>query len=248
MIIYPCAKINLALDILGKDKKSGYHFINTIFHKINLFDEIEIKQSKDWKFEFWTDKDYIDIKEIDFQKNIFHKLLNSLDLLPKKKYFLKIKKNIPIAMGMGGASSDVAEFMKFLKIKKNVAKSVGMDVANFFYKEKTTFGENFGEKITSIKKFEIKKIALFIPKEKMKTKDAYKKIDLKKCGKNQKKTEKIINGNFDKKFFHNDFLTIDKLTKIKNLLGNEFFLTGSGAGFFSVSNFDDIKGFEKIIV
>ena len=36
------AKINLSLDVLKK-RKDGYHNINTIFQRINLFDELDIK-------------------------------------------------------------------------------------------------------------------------------------------------------------------------------------------------------------
>ena len=33
------------MDILGRDKKTGFHFISTIFHEIaHLYDEIEITQ------------------------------------------------------------------------------------------------------------------------------------------------------------------------------------------------------------
>ena len=35
------AKINLTLDILDQDEESGYHRIQTIFQRINLFDELE---------------------------------------------------------------------------------------------------------------------------------------------------------------------------------------------------------------
>ena len=36
------AKINLSLDVLKK-RKDGYHNIDTIFQRINLFDELDIK-------------------------------------------------------------------------------------------------------------------------------------------------------------------------------------------------------------
>ena len=48
MKIKAYAKINLALEV--KDSVNGYHMLNNIMSKIDLFDEIEIKKS---------DKDFI---------------------------------------------------------------------------------------------------------------------------------------------------------------------------------------------
>ena len=42
MITFPCAKINLGLNIVGK-RKDGYHNLETVFYPIPLTDALEIK-------------------------------------------------------------------------------------------------------------------------------------------------------------------------------------------------------------
>ena len=42
MITFPCAKINLGLNIVSK-RKDGYHNLETVFYPIPLTDALEIK-------------------------------------------------------------------------------------------------------------------------------------------------------------------------------------------------------------
>ena len=42
MIVFPCAKINLGLNIVSK-REDGYHNLETVFYPIPLYDALEIK-------------------------------------------------------------------------------------------------------------------------------------------------------------------------------------------------------------
>ena len=42
MIVFPCAKSNLGLNIVGK-REDGYHNLETVFYPIPLYDALEIK-------------------------------------------------------------------------------------------------------------------------------------------------------------------------------------------------------------
>ena len=112
------AKINLALNIVGKSK--FLHKIESIISFLNLCDEISIKQIK-------KKKHFIKFKG-KFSKNVgrvnsISKLLKILDnkkLLNDKKYEIIIKKNIPTQAGLGGGSMNAASVLKFLIKKQNL--------------------------------------------------------------------------------------------------------------------------------
>ena len=130
------AKINLALHVTGKLSK--LHKIESIVKFIKLHDLITIKEinSKNHKISFYGN----------FSKNIsrnntVNKLFNILDdkkLLNKKKFQIKIKKNIPQEAGLGGGSMNAANILNFLLKKKfiklnqkkilKISSSIGSDV------------------------------------------------------------------------------------------------------------------------
>ena len=129
------AKINLALNIVGKLKK--LHKIESLIAFIDLHDLIFIKSIRS--------KNHRIIFNGKFSKNInsnntITKLLKVLEKkkLINQKYFIKIIKNIPQKSGLGGGSMNAANIFKyFLKrkiIKLNtsqiseIAYNVGSDV------------------------------------------------------------------------------------------------------------------------
>ena len=102
MKVKACAKINLTLDIIGK-RCDGYHIIDSVFQSVNLFDEIFIEKSSGITVG-------CSVGSIDNQNNIVYKAA--------EKFFentkinggaaIEIKKNIPLAAGLGGGSADAA--------------------------------------------------------------------------------------------------------------------------------------------
>ena len=135
-VIKSYAKINLALNVIGK--KIKLHKIESILSFIDLHDLITLKQIKK--------KNHKVIFKGEFSKNISKintvtsllKLLDKKNLLNYKKFEIKIVKNIPQEAGMGGGSMNAASLINFfiskkmLKIKKNelirLAKQIGSDV------------------------------------------------------------------------------------------------------------------------
>jgi len=110
------AKINLALNIVGKNK--FLHKIETIVAFVNLHDEISIKKIN-------SDNHIIKFKG-EFSKNINKKntILRLLDLLEKKKllndkkFQINILKRIPNKAGLGGGSMNAASILSFFYEKK----------------------------------------------------------------------------------------------------------------------------------
>jgi 4-diphosphocytidyl-2-C-methyl-D-erythritol kinase len=130
------AKINLALNVTGKNKK--LHKIESLISFIDLHDLIYLKQIKE--------KDHKILFKGKFSKNIgkintitnLLKLLDKKKLLDNKKYEIIIIKNIPQEAGMGGGSMNAASLINFfinkikIKIKKNklikLTSQIGSDV------------------------------------------------------------------------------------------------------------------------
>ena len=138
------AKINIALNIIGKTKY--LHKIESIVAFVSLHDVISIKQTKFPKHSItFGGKFSKNIKK----NNSILKLFNLLDkekLLNNQKFKIEIHKNIPVKAGLGGGSMNAASILKYLIKKKiirptkkqifSICKSIGSDVIlglNFTY-------------------------------------------------------------------------------------------------------------------
>lgn len=103
------AKINLGLRILEK-RPDGYHNIETVFQRIDLFDEIELSSSSTIKVVSTSDEVPGD------ESNICHKaarlLRNHLGI--SGGVCISINKKIPVGAGLGGGSSDAATVLRVL--------------------------------------------------------------------------------------------------------------------------------------
>ena len=130
------AKINLALNVTGKNKK--LHRIESLITFIDLHDLIYLKKikTKNHKINF-KGKFSKNISKINTVRNLL-KLLDEKKLLNNQKFDIKIIKNIPQEAGMGGGSMNAASLINFfikkkiLRIKNNEIKKltsqIGSDV------------------------------------------------------------------------------------------------------------------------
>ncbi len=228
--IKAAAKINLTLDVLGK-VENGYHKISTIFQQINLYDEIIFKKLSTTGIKLTIkgpESDMLKSQQALEQNSI----AQSIKILQAKypqlqKIGLKIslKKNIPVAAGLGGGSSDAAATFKainrlyHLKITnrqlQNLASKVGAD-APFFIDGGLALGSHFGEKISSIPRFKnnLKNLLIIVPKnvQKISTQKAYQALDrlLESSNRqslNKRSTKALLKAlkSQNQIFFHNDF-------------------------------------------
>lgn len=110
MIVFPPAKINLGLHIVGK-RKDGYHEIETCLIPVPLYDALEIIISDKLTFHSsgidipGQDKDNLVLKAYSLLKKDFN------DLPPVSIHLHKV---IPIGAGLGGGSSDAAFALKLM--------------------------------------------------------------------------------------------------------------------------------------
>ena len=101
------AKVNSHLNVMSK-LDNGYHEINTHFQIIDLYDEIEFKES---------DEIQVDSNEKIINRN--NSIAKTIKWFNQKykvnqKFKIKIKKLIPIGAGLGGGSSNAAICLQFL--------------------------------------------------------------------------------------------------------------------------------------
>lgn len=151
MNIKSFAKINFGLQVLNK-REDNFHNINTIFAKIDLFDELIITESD--KLEVYSDIDL----GIEMEENLVYQAAEKLQrrLRISDGARIDIKKNIPAGGGLGGGSSNAAYALKALlkhwssggRIKEPeiVAKTIGSDVP-FFLDQGFAVGRSRGEQL-----------------------------------------------------------------------------------------------------
>ena len=114
------AKINLSLNVIKK-LPNNYHKIESLVTFVNLSDEIYIRPIKSKKNKIFFYGNFSKgIRKINSISKTF-KILNKFNLIKKKKFEVKIKKNIPQKSGMGGGSMNSASILNYL-LKKKVIK------------------------------------------------------------------------------------------------------------------------------
>lgn len=260
MIYYSHAKVNLALDIIGKDA-SGYHELRTILQTIPLMDDIDFYQTPGtgkFNIKFRGDE----AKGINPADNTVASAIKALSKKWefKNDYEILVNKNIPVAAGLGGGSSNAATTITALNSlevmtltpdeMREIGAEIGMDVP-FFIEGGAGYGTHFGEKIEVLGTFnewskwsEMYKV-LIIPKKRQLTEEAFKNIILDDCGKNTSKTDEMLKGfteeNSELIFpnFHNDFEKFagDDFAKIKSTIkADHIMLCGSGTSVFALSS------------
>ena len=125
------AKINLSINIIKK-LTSNFHKIESLVSFIDLHDLIYLRQIKSMKHKVSFSGKFS--KGIN-RKNTITKLLAILDqknFLKKKKFEIKIIKNIPQKSGMGGGSMNAASLINFF-LKKKIFKLNNVELKKLCY-------------------------------------------------------------------------------------------------------------------
>lgn len=174
------AKLNLSLDVTGK-RENGYHDIKTLMVMTDLYDEM--KFSKSDKLEILGDFDF------DMKENFIYKAYLALrDYVAKDLPFkVEIEKNIPIAGGLaGGTSNGAGTFYALndlydLKIpKKDLIKLSSSLGADFTYMMTggTKLASGIGEILKEVRPIELDKVLVVNPGYGVSTKEVYESIKI----------------------------------------------------------------------
>ena len=249
------AKINLSIDVLGK-RQDGYHLVEMIMQTIDLYDLIEINEK---------DNDQITIKSTSDEipldcNNLVYKAANLI-----KKTFninkgveIHIKKNIPVAAGMAGGSSNAAAVLVGLNKLWNLNLSnqqlekiglkLGADVP-FCINGGAVLALGIGEELTPIKGL-TKDVCILVCKPDLfvSTKEVYECIDSKDIDKrpNNKFLIECLKNEDTRQLAENMFnvlegVTMDKhpvIQQIKDIMTNNralgAMMSGSGPTVFGL--------------
>lgn len=218
------AKINLSIDVLGK-RLDGYHLVEMIMQTIDLFDRIKI-------FSLEEDKIIIESNSKDIpldSKNIVYK---AADLIKnhcniRKGIKIYIEKNIPIAAGMAGGSSNAAAVLVGLNklwnlnLSKEELKVLGLKLGAdvpFCIEGEASLAENIGEKLTKIDGLSQDAFVLVCkPDLFVSTKEIYEEIDSKIIEKrpNNKLLIQLLKENNIEMLAKNMYNVLEEVTKEK---------------------------------
>lgn len=179
------AKINLSLDVIGK-RDDGYHLLKMLMQTIDLYDLIEIKKIKKGII-IECDREYIPKNSRNLAYKAAELFLNKYNINSGVK--INIIKNIPVAAGLAGGSTDAATVLKIMRDifrpninneqLKEISLNIGADVP-FCVEGGTALCEGIGEKITTIKPFKDKILVLVKPNFGVSTKDVYSNLRIEK--------------------------------------------------------------------
>jgi len=145
------AKINLTLEVLG-ERRDGYHEIASIIQTIGLYDILTLEPARGLEVEPGT---------IAGEENLATKAARLLKEATgtAQGARVRLKKGVPVSMGLGGHSSDAAATLKGLNqlwglgLSEDgllpLAQALGSDVP-FFLHGGTCLMEGRGEKVTPL--------------------------------------------------------------------------------------------------
>lgn len=174
------AKINLRLNVLGKNE-INYHNLFMLNAKVSLYDEIDINEKKTNSVEYSVPE--LNTLENDLCLNLLNEMTEKYEL--KKRYYIYIKKNIPMGAGLGGGSSDVACIINALdemhnlnltlEEKISIGLKYGADVPYCLINDLAVV-EGIGEKITKLNVPFKEKVVIIYPNIFTSTKKVFEKV------------------------------------------------------------------------
>lgn len=150
------AKINLGLDVIKK-RPDGYHEVKMVMQTVDLYDVLLVSKKEEDIITISTQREDIPVNE----DNLIYKAIK----LMKEVYgfpggvHVELVKNIPIAAGMAGGSTDAAAAMRAindlfelnrpLKELEGHAVKIGADVP-YCIQGGTVLSEGIGELLTDL--------------------------------------------------------------------------------------------------
>jgi 4-diphosphocytidyl-2-C-methyl-D-erythritol kinase len=184
-VYYSYAKINLTLEILNK-RPDGFHELATVMQTIGLYDTLTVAPAADLQFDC-NRPELVDESNLVWQAALrLHELCPESE---KQGADIYLEKNIPLAAGLGGGSSNAAITLVALNNLWNLGLSqeqlleeaarLGSDVP-FFLLGGTALAEGRGERLTVLPPLPRTWLVLLYPDLEMpltKTKELYKMLD-----------------------------------------------------------------------
>ncbi|MCX7712011.1 MAG: 4-(cytidine 5'-diphospho)-2-C-methyl-D-erythritol kinase [Clostridia bacterium] len=176
------AKINLSLDVLRK-RPDGYHDLRMIMQTIELHDKVGLEVIEAG-IEIRCDHPSIPLGNSNIAYKAAELLINEYKI--SKGVRIRIEKNIPVAAGLAGGSTDAAAVLKgmnrifSLGLSRTelmaLGKKIGADVP-YCIRGGTMLAEGIGEVLTELPAFRGVSIVLIKPRIDVSTAWVYKSLN-----------------------------------------------------------------------
>ena len=186
LLVKAPAKINLSLDVLHK-RSDGYHEVEMIMTTIDLADRVELTLLDEDKINILSHNRFVP----DDQRNLAYQAAQLLKerFQMKKGVTITIEKNIPVAAGLAGGTSDAAATLRgFNKLwglgltldeLAEIGSEIGSDVSFCVYGG-TALAKGRGEIITELPAPPTCWVILAKPFIGVSTAEVYRRLDLKR--------------------------------------------------------------------
>ncbi len=207
------AKINLSIDIISK-RSDNYHNVEMIMQQIDLHDVITIKKNSLNKINIISENKDIPFDNNNIAYKVARYILDNYNISTGIDIY--IEKNIPIAAGLAGGSSDAAAVIKGMNklfslnlsidTMKEIGVKFGADIP-FCIEGGACIATGIGEKLKKIEPLNAY-ILLIKPDINVSTKEVYENLDLSSI-KNHPNTNRIV-----------DLIKKDKKYLLKNEMYN----------------------------
>lgn len=260
MITFPCAKINLGLNVVAK-RQDGYHDLETVFYPIPVTDALEVHRMHQ---DFPLKENYdICITGAEVAGNPADNLVVKAYNLIAQHYdiprvHIHLYKGIPMQAGLGGGSSDAAYMIRLLDeyFKLNMgnremeryAAKLGADCA-FFITAEPAYATGIGDELQPIGSEDDCKnyledywIALVKPSVAVSTKEAYAGITPRKTKKSCREIvlqpietwRDELRNDFEESIFPKYPVLSDIKNKLYNLGALYAAMSGSGSTIYGI--------------
>ncbi|MBR5157096.1 MAG: 4-(cytidine 5'-diphospho)-2-C-methyl-D-erythritol kinase [Clostridia bacterium] len=177
------AKINLSLDVLSR-RPDGYHEVSMVMHQVELADTVKLVKKDVKLINLTSNSAQIPLDERNIAYKAAELLFDRFNL--DCGFDIYIEKNIPIAGGMAGGSTDAAAVLCLindacsLNLSKEQLMKIGLELGAdvpYCIFSKPALAEGIGEKISEISGLPSCKILLVNPGVEVSTKEVYETID-----------------------------------------------------------------------
>ena len=156
------AKINWFLHITGK-RVDGYHLLETVFQKIDWFDELRIRPNETGLILLQSD-----LSGVTIEHNLAHRAASALKAYAQTQgkdtghlgAEIHLRKNIPTGAGLGGGSSNAATVLTALNqlwqlhfdnvTLQTIGLQLGADVPFFVSPHPSAYAQGIGEQLSPI--------------------------------------------------------------------------------------------------
>ncbi len=221
MKIKAYGKVNIALDVTGK-REDGYHLLRMIMQTVNIYDELIFKKVEKG-IHITSNKEFVPTDNKNLVYRAIDLFCNNYGI--KKEIEVHIEKNIPVAAGMAGGSTDAAAALRAMRdiYRPDISNEdlrllgvkLGADVP-YCIEGGTALCEGIGEVIKPLKSFKDKLLVVVKPNFGVSTVETYKKFNLNEVSEHPN-VESIIEAmsREDVKYVANNMMNLLELVTIK---------------------------------